>query len=479
MKSRTPNILFLCTDQQRFDTLGCYGNPHIRTPNLDRLAAEGALFEQCYVQSPVCAPSRASVLTGRYLHSHGLWANGVPIPPHEELFPQALLDAGYDTGLIGKLHLSGAEGGRTEPRQECFRLYEWSHDPFHGSPDNAYHRWLRENFPETHAALAANRFKGAMSLPADRHYSRWVSETAAHYLRDAGNRDQPFFLWVNWFDPHHPFDVSPEYSGLYDPDALPAPLTRPDELANKPPIQTEASLRTYAGVDPGFPDYTTREIQEMVAAYYGKITQVDDEAGRVLAALDAAGLRDDTLVIFSSDHGDVLGDHRLLLKGPMMYESLVHVPLMMRWPGAIPAGTRKPGMVQWIDLTSTMTEAAGVPPLPRAQGASLLPMATGQTDEPPRDWALSEFRNTTHPYDPPVHATMLRYDIYKIVVYHGAPATKRDRAGELYDLAADPGELYNLWDDPAHAARKADLLARLMDTLVATEDRTQPRLCDW
>jgi arylsulfatase A-like enzyme len=136
-------------------------------------------------------------------------------------------------------------------------------------------------------------------------------------------------------------------------------------------------------------------------------------------------------------------------------------------------------MVQWIDLTSTMTEAAGVPPLPRAQGASLLPMATGQTDEPPRDWALSEFRNTTHPYDPPVHATMLRYDIYKIVVYHGAPATKRDRAGELYDLAADPGELYNLWDDPAHAARKADLLARLMDTLVATEDRTQPRLCDW
>lgn len=473
-----PNILFLCTDQQRWDTLGCYGNTHIRTPNLDRLASEGTVFEECYVQSPVCAPSRASVLTGRYLHSHGLWANGVPLPEREVLFPQALMDAGYDTGLVGKLHLSGAEGGRTEPRRECFRMYEWSHDPFHGSEDNAYHRWLREKFPETHAELAPKRFQGAMSLPADRHYSRWVSEKAGDFIREAAGKDQPFFLWVNWFDPHHPFDVSPEYASLYDPDSLPPPVTRPGELETKPPIQAEASAGTYAGVMPGFPSYTTRQIQEMIAAYYGKITQVDDEARRVLDALDAAGLRDDTLVIFSSDHGDVLGDHNLLLKGPMMYESLVRVPLMMRWPGRIPAGTRRKGLTQWLDLTTTITDAAGVAPLPRAQGASLLPMAEGAAG-PPRDWALSEFRNTTHPYDPPVHCTMLRYDVYKVVVYHGPPATARPRAGELYDLAADPGELDNLWDAPAHAGVKADMLARLMDALVATEDRTEPRLCDW
>jgi arylsulfatase A-like enzyme len=426
-----PNILFLCTDQQRFDALGCYGNPHIRTPNLDRLAAEGALFEQCYVQSPVCAPSRASFLTGRYVHAHGLWANGVALPPNERILPQAMADAGYDTGLIGKLHQSAAENGRTEPRLPGFGTYEWSHDPFHRSPDNAYHRWLREKFPQTYADLAERNDRSEMRLPAEMHYSRWVSEKAVDFLRAPREPGRPFFLWVNWFDPHHPFDVSPEYADRYDPSALPPPVTRPDELQNKPPIQAEASRGTYAGVMPGFDSRTPEQIQEMIAAYYAKITQVDDEVGRVLAVLDEAGLRESTLVIFSSDHGDILGDHRLLLKGPMMYDGLVRVPLLMRRPGHIPAGTRKAGPVQWIDLTTTITDAAGLPALPRAQGASLLPLAAGETETPPRDWALSEFRNSTHPYTPPVHATMLVHGDYKIVVYHGEPATARERAGEL------------------------------------------------
>jgi len=154
MTSQTPpNILLICSDQQRYDTLGASGNPHVRTPALDRLAGEGVLFENCYVQNPVCAPSRASLMTGRYVHSHGLWANGVSLPERERLFTRALADAGYDCGLIGKLHLSACEDGRIEVRHDDgFRTFRWAHDPYPGSAENRYHQWLRATRPDLYDA---------------------------------------------------------------------------------------------------------------------------------------------------------------------------------------------------------------------------------------------------------------------------------------------------------------------------------------
>lgn len=482
-----PNILLICTDQQRYDSLGCYGNKYVQTPTIDRLAEEGVLFEQCYVQSPVCAPSRASLVTGRYPHAHGLWANGVSLPPHETFFTEALANSGYDCGLIGKLHLSACFGGRTEPRlKDGFRYFQWAHDPSHSSPQNMYHRWLEENHPALYAAACAMGFgrkhhKAVKfdTMPTEAHYSHWVGEKTIEFLKEARDPNRPFFLWVNFFDPHHPFVAPQEYLDRYNSQELPHPIHRVGELATKPDIQTQASRESYAGHARGFADYTEEEIQQIIAAYYAMVTLIDDEVNRILCTLDEQGLRNDTLVIFTSDHGEMLGDHDLLLKGPMMYEGAVRVPLILRWPGQLHQNERRLELVQWIDLNPTMLEAAGLPPLSRNQAQSLLPLARGEENAPVRDWALCEYRNSGHPYDPPVHSTMLRRGRYKLVVYHGEPATLRPRTGELYDLEVDPQELNNLWDNPEYHRIRTEMQEFLLDVLVATEDRSQPRDAYW
>lgn len=482
-----PNILFICTDQQRWDSLGCYGNPNAQTPAIDALAAEGVSFDQCYVQSPVCAPSRASLVTGQYPGVHGLWANGVALKPGAGLMSRALAGAGYDCGMIGKMHLAACFNGRTEERQpdDGYRVYQWAHDPSHASPENDYHRWLAEHHPglleRAHSGGERVRHQpaGFDAMPTEAHYSRWAGERAIEFLDQRPDPEQPFFLWVNFYDPHHPFVAPQEYLDRFDPETLPDPIGFPGELDTKPEIQRDASAESYAGHARGFADHTPSEIKQIRAAYAAMISVIDDETGRILNRLHDLGLDNDTLVIFTSDHGEMLGDHELLLKGPMLYEMAVRVPLILRWPGHLPAGSRRDELVQWIDLNPTFTGAAGIDPLPGAQGMSLLPLACGDADAPARDWAICEYRNSGHPYDPPVMLTMLRHDQWKLIVEHGPPASSRQRTGELYDLATDPHELANLWDDPAHATTRVDLERFLMDVLVANQDRSQPREAYW
>lgn len=484
--SRRPNILFICTDQQRYDSLGCYGNDIVQTPTIDALAAEGVTFEQCYVQAPVCAPSRASLVTGQYVHNHGVWANGVSLPDHSWNFSTTLADQGYTCGMIGKMHLAHAFEGHTETRHpDGYEIYRWAHDPSHSSPENDYHQWLRDEHPDlwegaTNGAKRVRHQPGGFdAIPTEGHYSRWASERAIQFLQSERNHDDPFFLWVNFYDPHHPFVAPQEYLDRYDAADIPNPIGASDELDSKPPIQQEASLESYAGHARGFADHTPAEIRQVIAAYYAMISLIDDETKRILDTLDALNLADDTLVIFTSDHGEMLGDHQLLLKGPMLYEPAVRVPLIMRWPGELPAGERRDDLVQWIDLTATFLDVAGVDPPAATQGSSLLPLARGADVTDWRDWAICEYRNSGHPYDPPVHMTMLRSGQHKLIVQHGPPATARPRTGELYDLAADPDELTNLWDEPAAQSTRVDLERLLLDVLVATENRFQARDAFW
>lgn len=476
-----PNILLICTDQQRFDAVRAYGNTEIHTPNLDRLAAQGVLFENCYVQNPVCGPSRASLMTGRYVRNHGLWANGVALPPHERLFTRDLADAGYDCGLVGKLHLAACFGGRTELRSDDgFRVFRWAHDPYRGSSENEYHRWLRASRPDLYeAALDPDSPVTFDTMPTEAHYSRWIGSETIHFLRSAREQGKPFCFVANFFDPHHGFGAPKEYTDRYDPAALSRPVTTPDELSTKPLIYTEASLKSYGGHAKGYAEYTAEELQEVKSAYYAMVTLVDDEVGRILDTLDDEGQSENTLVIFTSDHGEMLGDHQLMLKGPMMYDCAVRVPLLLRWPGELPSGVRRDELVQWIDVAPTVCEAAGLAPPARGQGTSLLALARGESEAWTRNWALSEYRNSGHPYEPPVHTTMLRHENWKLVVHHGAPASERPRTGELYDLVADPDELTNRWDDPRCAGVRLALQEKLLDVWVATEDRSQSREAFW
>ena len=368
-----PNILLLCTDQQRYDSLGSYGNAQAVTPNLDALARAGTRFEACYVQNTVCSPSRASLFTGKYARNHGLWANGVTLPSHQDIFTRALANVGYDCGMIGKQHLSGCESSVTEPRRQDdgYRVFEWAHSPLNRSRQNAYHEWLRQKSPESYARLFPWGEKSAESdigklnainQPIDEvdpelHYSHWVAERAIDFIETGREDDQPFFLIANFFDPHHPFGAPAKYRELIDADAIPLPKGYGRSVADRP-----AGYRSYAessqgGKSRGAASYSEAELREVRALYYAMIAQIDAEVGRILAALEAAGKAGDTLVIFTSDHGEMLGDHQTILQGPMMNEGAVRVPLVMRWPGHVPADTVVPDLVQWVDLTATIVEA--------------------------------------------------------------------------------------------------------------------------
>ncbi len=349
---------------------------------------------------------------------------------HLPLFTKALADSGYDCGLVGKWHLSACYGGRTEPRlDDGFRVFEWAHDPTHGSPQNAYHRWLEANHPELYARAIRNgpgrpAHEPVLfdTMPTETHYSHWVGERAIDFLETERADDDPFFLWVNFFDPHHPFVAPQEYLDRFDADALPAPLGSADDLATKPDVLQQAHLKSYAGAARGFAEYSPEEIRAIIRANYAMVSLIDDEVGRILAALERTGRHENTLVIFTSDHGEMQGDHGILLKGPMMYEGAVRVPLILRWPGVLPAGRRVDSLVQWIDLNASMLEAAGLAaPARQTRARACCHWRAATTTHVERGWALCEYRDSGHPYDPPVHTTMLRSGPYKLVVFHGDP----------------------------------------------------------
>ncbi|MBO0904778.1 sulfatase-like hydrolase/transferase [Jiella sonneratiae] len=488
-----PNILLLMTDQQRFDALGCAGNPDILTPNLDRLAAAGAMFETCYVQNPICSPSRASFATGLYPHNHGLWANGVALPEALPLISKVLADGGYDCGMAGKQHLAPCANG-DEPRlDDGYRVYRWSHDPIHRSPQNSYHLWLKANHPEIYAELvtaradapaeAGNVAKGATladTLPVEAHYSHWIAEEAIAFIGEA--RDRPFYFMANFFDPHHPFGAPEPFRALYDAAALPLPVGSAGELAAKPAVQREYHAKSYGGHAPGFAEYSEAELREARAGYYAMVSMIDAEVGRILDVLQATGQLDNTLVVFTSDHGEMLGDHAIMLKGPMLYEPVVRVPLILHWPPAIGAGQRIGRIVQNIDLTATLLDVSGMRDALSVQGESLMPLVA----EPAagaaaghRDWALCEYRDSGHGATPAVHTTMLRHGSMKLVIWHGSPATDRTRDGELYDLAADPDETVNLFHDPARRDDRERMKDLLIDVLEATEWPRPIRTAEW
>lgn len=486
MDSR-PNILLICTDQQRFDTIGTHPGSAAITPNLVRLAEQGVVFDHCYAPSPMCAPSRASMLTGEYPSSHGLWANGVKLPDDRSLVTRELADAGYRCGLVGKLHLAAAFQGMTEDRvDDGFEVFKWAHDPFHGSPDNAYHLWLQEKHPEHWAAAQSDvltpdtaDFKHANTrfdeMPTEAHYSTWVTEEVADFMRDKD--DRPFFVIANYFDPHHPFAAPEEYLAKYPAGSVPRPVGGREELKSKPARQTDASDNSYVGHGPSFVDFTAEELDEIRRTYFAMVTLIDDGVGRLMEALRERGDDRETLVIFVSDHGEMLGDHALLLKGPMMYDVAVRVPLIASMPGKLTPGTRSDGFVSVHDLATTFRSVAGLAPYQRDQGADLIAVANGDT--PARPYAWCEYRNSGYPYDPAVNTTMYRRHDFKIIVWHGDPDEGRPATGELYDMVHDPDELANLWDDPAHRDVRMELYEALADVQMNHEHRCEERVAPW
>ncbi|HQZ11890.1 MAG TPA: sulfatase-like hydrolase/transferase [Devosia sp.] len=481
-----PNILWICTDQQRWDTLGVTGNRHVRTPNLDRLFAGGAHFANAYCQSPVCSPSRGSFLTGRYPRTARMRQNGADIPADEVLVTKLLADGGYTCGLSGKLHLSACHPSvapATERRiDDGYSAFHWSHHPAQfGSkqnwPLNEYNLWLLERGAEYRPVPYQDSKYVQAGPDAKNHQTTWCAEKAITFTEAHAGSGRPWLFSVNMFDPHHPFDPPAEYLDRYMDrlDEIELPHYRPGELDDKPVFQKIDHASAYGG-NAGLPydQMTDRDHRMVRAAYFAMCDLIDDQVGRMIDALEATGQLDNTIVIFMSDHGELLGDHGVYLKGPFFYEPSVHVPLAISWPGQIPARTIE-GLVELVDLAPTLLEAAGLPVYEGMQGKSLWPLLTGdgtQTDTPD---VYCEYYNAM-PWHREPHlpfVTMLRTDTMKLVVSHG------DKRGELYDLVADPTETTNLWDEPGMLATRCDLLQRLCDRMAFTVDPLPVRRAPW
>lgn len=477
MPVKRKNILWICTDQQRFDTLGCYGNRFVHTPNLDRLAENGVLFEHCYVQSPVCSPSRASFLTGRYPRTTRCRQNGQSIPFDELLVTRILADAGYRCGLAGKLHVSACEKRRIERRiDDGYIDFHWSHEPYPADPpaENEYLNWLEEKGVPFEQEPFRDSQWVRRGMPVEYHQTTWCAEKAIQFIEENTASQTPWLFSVNIFDPHHEFDPPESYLQRYlgRLHEIPLPNYTLGELDNKPIFQTQAYYGdndipgSYAAAK-----MTAYDHRLIRAAYWAMVELIDEQIGRILTALERTGQLQETIVIFMSDHGEMLGDHGIYLKGPYFYEPAIRVPLIISCPGLIPSGRRISGLVELVDVAPTLLDAVGIDRPVGMQGQSLWPLVSGRFDSGyGREDIYCEYYNANMER---AYATMVRTERYKIVAFHGLGT------GELYDLKEDPNETYNRWDDVKYVPVKVEMLTRLCDRMAWTVDPLPERKGRW
>ena len=373
-----PNILWICTDQQRWDTLGVYGNDWTKTPNLDALAAGGVVFDAAYAQSPVCTPSRASFLTGRYPRTTGARQNGQSIASTEVLLPRVLADAGYVCGLSGKLHLSTTHWSvspGTEPRiDDGYSEFHWSHDPRPEWQSNEYHHWLARRGVEYATPPLEGSDHVFVGMPEEDHQTTWCAEKAIDFIEAGAHHDNPWFFSVNIFDPHHPFDPPTEYLQRYLDllDDIPLPAYVDGELADKPVFQRIDHEGAYGGEEPyDYDSMSDHEHRLIRASYWAMCDLIDVQVGRMLRSLRESGQHENTIVVFSTDHGEMLGDHGIYLKGPYFYEPAVRVPLIVSFPGVVQPGRRIDDLVELVDLAPTLLDAAQLPRQEGMQGRSI------------------------------------------------------------------------------------------------------------
>jgi len=464
-----PNILILMTDQQRYDSVGSYGCAAAHTPNMDRLARQGVLFESCYVSNPICTPSRASMLTGKTVPGHGVYRLYDNLPEDQVLFPKRLQQAGYKTAIFGKLHVSGRiqEARRRHPN-DGFDIYEWCLEPsIHmDSPFNGYIKWLKKKNPHFYRRLK-RQARELERIPRHLHMTHWAAQRTIDLI-NSSEPGKPFFAEMSVFDPHNPYrGYPPEMAKLIDDDKIKDPITDPGTGPEPAAVKHERN-RSYLG---RFGEFSLSELRKMRRDYHATIALFDAEVGRVLNALDERNIANNTLVIVTSDGGDMLGDHRLFVKGAFFYDPSVRVPLIMRWPKNLPAGKRISELVQLQDLAATVLSAAGLDSK-KMQAAmpdsyDLLGLAKGKVSRV-RDYVICTYRNTgllnTAMYpDPPIHGTMLRDERYKLTVYLNPPGADEPVQGQLFDMLQDKDEMHNLWNDPEYQGVRLNLTNKLLE----------------
>lgn len=469
-----PNILVLMADQHRADILGCAGDPVVRTPNIDRLAAEGLRFENMHCQGPLCMPARASFLTERYVRDHGVFENRWPVPTSMPTFLDCLRHVGYHTACIGKMHLwihgqRAADGARvtTDTRQRTSDMigygfdepietvgklaqvgigteygdYLRSHDLF-----GTYRDWVRQRMygggVQTERETLPNWAASSIPLPAEHYIDAWHGDRVARWIEEY-DRDEPWFLWVGFPGPHDPWDAPAEYVDLYRQTAMPMPATlrRPD-IPESGPFHDFLSYWVWKHSNSA--TFTDDQVQEVRRHYYADITVIDDAVGKIRGALERTSQANDTWIIYTSDHGEMMGEHRMLMK-MVFYEPAVKVPFIIRPPEGTTAEAFG-DLVEHVDVPATIRQIAGADGPDAFEGRSLLDA----------DGSPTRLRR------PVVHSEnygmgMVRTERHKLVFHEDTLLP-----GQLFDLDQDPSEDHNLVSEP----EAASIVSELMETTV-------------
>jgi arylsulfatase len=430
-----PNILFVMVDEMRWDALGCEKHPVVSTPNLDRLAREGVRFTNSYTVSPVCSPSRACVFTGRYAHVHGVTMNGVPAHNGEIFLPSVLRHHGYHAAISGKLHY-------TPVRFDYGFDQFWSFTAEGPTPELGYMEYLRRKhgspakFPRVPGTCPwpddlLGRDVGLFKYPEEDFETDWITTHAIEYLRSRKGNAQPWFLFTSYLKPHSPSVEPQPYFDMYDPNSFAIPRL-PANAHEIRAAQRERRRRQFVDDE--------RMVRVMSAKYFGAITHVDLHVGKLFGELERLGMADNTLVLFTADHGNMLGDHGRWFKG-VQYEGSAHVPLLWKGPKGSPERGGRVGekVIENTDLMPTILEAAGLPVPDGVQGRSFLKLAAGKNAQW-KDRCFSQLRSG-----------MLLEGGWKLI----DNSLDGTGAAELYDLRSDPKEDRNLAYDPKQRDRVA------------------------
>ena len=446
-----PNVLFIHSDQHRYDCLGAHGHPQLRTPHLDELAAQGVDFSHAFCPIAVCTPTRASLMTGLWPHGHGalsIWNlcedRRQTLQTDLPMWSQSLKASGYNLGYVGKWHVHPT----LLPTDCGFDQYV---------PETDYNAWRTK---QGLAPLAPLDFRDAWDGETDAaiepHQSRlaWGADHAIRMLEDYAAQGEPWLVRWDPSEPHLPNRVPLPFASLYDPDELAPWPSFFDELKDKPYIQ--AQMRRTWGVE----GWSWAQWAPIVARYLGEISLLDAQIGRVLRALDESGTRENTLVIYSTDHGDFCGGHGLVDKHCAMYDDILRVPLIIRWPDRLPAGeTCESFVCNALDVAATLCRVAEVEVPPTFGGRDLVALAMGADAQPRADIYAVYYGCQFGGYS----SRMVRDAQWKYVWN----ATAQD---ELYDIENDAGELVNLAANPGYAGELARLRARLLAWMRASED---------
>ncbi|WP_299508160.1 sulfatase-like hydrolase/transferase [uncultured Roseobacter sp.] len=514
--TKRPNFLFIITDQHRADHLGCYGNAIVQTPNIDRIAATGTRWDRFYVANPICMPNRASIMTGRMCSVHGARHNGIPLSKDHTTFVELLRDAGYSTGLIGKSHLQSFTGlpaanrfeareGLTTPSahlRDAYKnnrhsdeydlevapnwdtpladrlkgdFYGFNHVEVaadHGDQASGdYLLWARKQVPDFDTmtgpdnALPDNRINAPQAwrtaVPEERYSTSWIADRSEAWLQNQAKKATPFFLQMSFPDPHHPFTPPGRYWDMYDPADIPLPASFGQ--GDLPPIRAMKDAMQ-KGTDPRDNQnpfaVTEDEARAIIALTYGMITMIDDAIGRVLKRLETLGLAENTVVIFTSDHGDYMGDHGLMLKLLLHYQGIIRVPFIWNDPANQTQAKADAGLSSSIDISATILARAGIQPFNGLQGRDLL------STRPPEAIIVEEdSQRTMTGFDRPQRVRTVVTEKYRMSLREG------EDWNELYDLELDPDELSNIYDAPIAVGARQAVTETMLRRMIELQDR--------